>query len=170
MRVSLWRQGLVLCIFLLCFSLTSAAEQLNPLEGVANDGATRRASLSEEEVQSEGQCKVTNVFVETDLRQALMEISTQCGLPILIDDAVQGYVSSLEIEDMPLEECLGLLLKAGGYFFKRIDNYYIVSSSDPLSPLFSQIACTERIRPQHLKAKDILPLLPTFFYALYKSR
>lgn len=168
MRVSLWRQGLLLCICLICFSLTSAAEEVNPLKANGNGEETRRNSLSEEEVQSEGQCKVTNVFVETDLRQALMEISTQCGVPILVDDAVQGYVSSLEVEDMPIEECLGLILKPGGYFFKRIDNYYIVSSSDPLSPLFSQIARTERIRPQHLKAKDIFPLLPGFFSTYIK--
>lgn len=113
-----------------------------------------------EYIKNEEECKVTNIFIEMDLRQALNEISTQCKVPILIDDSVYGYIAMLEADEMPLEECLTLLLKPGGFFFEKIENYYIVASPDPSSPLFSQIATTERIRPRHLKAKDIFQLIP----------
>ena len=46
---------------------------------------------------------ITNVFFETDIRQALQDIAAQAGIPILADDTVQGYVT-VEFKDTPLEQ------------------------------------------------------------------
>jgi len=136
------------------FSPLRAEETRRFIDPVSNN------QNSVEEARDPAECKVSNIFIDMDLRQAISEISTQCNIPILIDDMVHGFIPFLEMDDMPVEECLSLILEPGGFFFKKKDKYYIITSPNPISPLFNQISVTERIRPNHLQAKDILNLLP----------
>ncbi len=169
MRSGLYKQYLLLFICLTCvFSFSLYAEEIDTLN--INMGEEYKKDVnSSEEIKNEEQCKVSNIFIEIEIRQALNEISTQCGIPIIIDDMVHGYVPLLEADNMPIEECLSLILKSGGYFFKKVDDYYIVTNPNPISPLFSQISETERVRPKHLKANDILSLLPQSYTAYIKT-
>ena len=68
---------------------------------------------------------VSNVFIETDLRQALLDISSQTGVKIIPDNTVQGYVS-VEFDNVPLPECLKLMLDPLGFTYHKIENYYVV--------------------------------------------
>jgi type IV pilus assembly protein PilQ len=110
---------------------------------------------------------ISNVFVETDLRQALRDISAQAGIPIIPDSLVQGVVS-VEFYDVPLEKCLEMLLTPLGFAFRKIQDYYIVTSTDPRSPSFELISRTEKIELNHIKAVDAVYNLPTFLLAYIK--
>jgi len=104
---------------------------------------------------------ITNVFFETDIRQALQDMATQAGIPILADDTVQGYVTA-EFQDTPLEKALSILLTPGGFIYKKMDGFYVVGSPDPSSPTFSLLSDTELVQLNYIKPDDVTKLLPEF--------
>lgn len=105
---------------------------------------------------------ISNVFFETDLRQALSDISAQAGIPIIPDDTVQGVVT-LELKDTPLEKALEMVLVAGGFTYKRLDGYYLIGAADANNPTFKILSTTEYIKPTYLKAGEIPKLLSEQF-------
>ena len=56
---------------------------------------------------------VSNVFYETDLRQALDDLAAQSGVLIIADNTVQGYVT-MEINELSLRNALSRILTIGG--------------------------------------------------------
>jgi type IV pilus assembly protein PilQ len=104
---------------------------------------------------------ISNIFIESDLRQVLRDISAQVNIPIVPDPIVQGVISA-EFKDVPLEKCLEMLLFPLGFTFKLVDDYYIVASTDPKSPSFSLVSKTEIIQLNHIKAIDAVYNLPDF--------
>ena len=62
---------------------------------------------------------ISNVFYETDLRQALQDIAAQAEIAIVADNSVQGFVT-MEIIDMPLELALKRVLSIGGFTFNDL--------------------------------------------------
>ncbi len=116
-------------------------------------------SLARERKKSEF---ITNVFFETDLREALRDISAQSGVTIIPDDTVQGVVT-LDLKNVPLEKCLEMMLMGGGYTFKKIDNYYLVGAAVPDNPTFNRLTETKYIKTNYIKAKDVPKFLPEFF-------
>jgi len=105
---------------------------------------------------------ITNVFFETDIREALRDISAQSGVTIIPDNTVQGVVT-LDLKDVPLEESLKMVLMGGGYTFKKIDNYYLVGAAVPDNPTFNRLTETKYIKTNYIKAKDVPKFLPKFF-------
>ncbi|MGQ9810207.1 MAG: type II secretion system protein GspD [bacterium] len=105
---------------------------------------------------------VTNVFYDTDLREALRDISAQTGINIIPDETVQGVVT-LEAVDMPLEECLTRILTPLGYTFRKIRDYYIVGAPHPQNPAFPLLTETTLYTPNYLKADDIYRLLSDYY-------
>lgn len=116
-------------------------------------------SLARERKKSE---LITNVFFETDIREALRDISAQSGVTIIPDDTVQGVVT-LDLKNVPLEKCLEMVLMGGGYTFKKIDNYYLVGAAVPDNPTFNRLTETKYIKTNYIKAKDVPKFLPEFF-------
>jgi type II secretory pathway component GspD/PulD (secretin) len=116
---------------------------------------------SEEYAYSPG-ILITNVFYESDIRDALRDISVQAGIPIVTDPTVQGFVS-LEVEDVPLEECLRRILAPGGYTFRKMEGYYLVGAAYPENPSFALLSRTKHIKPNYLTA-DVVPNLLSSFY------
>ncbi|MFH1363126.1 MAG: secretin N-terminal domain-containing protein, partial [Candidatus Omnitrophota bacterium] len=111
---------------------------------------------------------VTNVFYETDVRQALQDISTQAKVPIVIDPSVQGFIN-VELKEVEIEEALKMILTPLGYAFRKIDNYYIVGSAKPDSPIFDLLAKTEVVPLDYVKAKDIEALVSDYFHPYLKA-
>ncbi|MCF7908888.1 MAG: TonB C-terminal domain-containing protein [Candidatus Omnitrophica bacterium] len=111
---------------------------------------------------------VNNVFYETDVRQALQDVSAQTKVPIVIDPSVQGFIN-VELENVPLEEALSMILIPLGYNFKKIDKYYIVGLAKPESPVFDLLAKTEVIALDYVKAKDVESLVSDFFHPYIKA-
>ena len=86
---------------------------------------------------------VTNVWVETEVRQVIQDISLQTGVPIICDHTVQGVVT-IAVQDMPLEDVLERVCAVGGYDFLKINNYYVVGKADPGSLMFARTASSKR--------------------------
>ncbi|MDI6791770.1 MAG: hypothetical protein QME81_02720 [bacterium] len=112
--------------------------------------------------EEEKEILISNVFIEADLRQALRDISSQIQVPIIPDPTVQGVVS-LELEEVPLEKALKMLLFPLGYTFCQVEDYYLVGGTNPQSPSFNISSRTERYKLKHLKAEDLLQLIPASY-------
>jgi type II secretory pathway component GspD/PulD (secretin) len=111
--------------------------------------------------ESEEQPPVTLMLFETDIREALNEISLQTGVNIIPDQTVSGVVT-VDLQDVPLEKALTQVLVGGGYTFRKIDDYYLVGLPDPKSRTFSLLAEIEVIELKNMTAGDVIGLLPDF--------
>jgi type II secretory pathway component GspD/PulD (secretin) len=105
---------------------------------------------------------ITNVFYETDIREALAAISAQSRIHIVTDQTVYGFIS-LELVDVPFEEALRRILAPFGLTFKRMPGYYLVGAAYPDNPSFPLLSVTERMVPSHIKAENVPTLLSSFY-------
>jgi len=105
---------------------------------------------------------VTNVFYDSELLEALKDISGQTGIPIITDGTVSGTIT-MEVRDLPLEDCLKRMLFPLGFSFRKIENYYLVGSGKPEQASFPLLATTEIIKPNYLKAADADKLISEFY-------
>ncbi len=105
-----------------------------------------------------GEPLVTNVFSETDIRQALSDVASQTGVTLIPDATVQGTLSA-DLKDVPLETALNILLQAGGFTFTKQDNYYLIGAPDPSNPNFYLLTRTEVIKLKHVPPQTVLALL-----------
>lgn len=104
---------------------------------------------------------VTESFEETDVRQALQLLASQAGVAIIVDERVDGTVTTL-IENEPFETALRkVVLPLGLIFRQTAPKEYIVSTADPASPLFSRVSDRSEYRPLHLSPDELVKLLPT---------
>jgi type IV pilus assembly protein PilQ len=101
---------------------------------------------------------VTNVFVDTDLKQALSDIAAQTGVAIIADNTVQGTVSA-DLKDVPLEQALAMLLQTGGFALAKMDGYYLIGFPDPTNPNFYLLSRTEVIGLSYIAPRTVLDLL-----------
>lgn len=107
-------------------------------------------------------CRVTNVFYDTDLREVLHSMSSQCGVTIVSDESVMGIVT-MELMDVPLGEALDRVLTPYGMTWRWMGDYYLVGAARPDNPSFPMLARTELYRPNYVHAEDIPRLLSTFY-------
>jgi len=112
---------------------------------------------------------ISNVFYDTDIREALRDVASQAGIPIIIDETVHGYVS-LEINDLPLEECLRRILAPGGYTFRKFKDYYLVGLASPDNPTFHLLSETRVFHLNYVSADDIKSLVSSFLRQLPENR
>jgi len=110
---------------------------------------------------------VSNSFYETDIRQALMDLSAQTNIPIIPDAMVRGYVT-MDMFDIPLEQALSLLLSPLGYSYRKAGNYYIVGAPTADNPSFPMLAQTRIIKPKHISAADVPKRLPDYYHQFLK--
>lgn len=92
---------------------------------------------------------VNNVFVDTDIRQALQDISSQTGVIIVVDNTVEGFVSA-DLKDVPLERALDILLAHYGYVYAKKEGYYLVGSPDVKNATFNNLSRTIFYKPKYL--------------------
>lgn len=97
---------------------------------------------------------VNNVFVDTDIRQALRDISSQTGIIIVVDNTVEGFVSA-DLKDIPLEKALDMLLSHYGYVYAKKDGYYLVGAPDIKNFTFNSLSKTIFYRPKYLSVDAI---------------
>lgn len=105
---------------------------------------------------------ITNTFFETDLRQALVDMSSQAGIPLIPDQSVQGTVS-VELKGVPLEKALQMVLAGGGFTFRKMDGYYFIGQAVPQNPSFNLLTVTEQLKLNYIRAKEALELVPEAF-------
>lgn len=111
---------------------------------------------------------VSTIFFYTDLREAFNEIMLQTGVNIIADDTVRGTVT-LDLDEVPLERALHMMLLGGGYSFRKFDDYYLVSMADPRSRNFQHLAETEAVKLQYISAEEARELLPSFYDQYLRS-
>jgi len=117
------------------------------------------------------QPKVSNIFVEASIRSVLMDISTQTGVNIIPDQTVEGSVS-VQMEEVPLERALEMVLFPGGFNYKRIETgnstYYLIGSAFPESFSFDALSETEVIKT-NVDAEEVLRRLSSHFDPYVKA-
>jgi type II secretory pathway component HofQ len=112
---------------------------------------------------------LVNLFLfETSIRDALTEITMQTGVNIIPDGTVDGIVT-VDIQDVPLEQALKMILIGGGFTFRRIDDFYLVGLPDPRSTTFGSLAETQIVTLQHVTAGQVLAALPSFLTSYVKG-
>jgi type IV pilus assembly protein PilQ len=111
---------------------------------------------------------VTNVFYDTDLREALRDVASQTGVNIIPDETVQGVIS-LEVTSMPLDECLTRMLAPLGYTFRKMNGYYIVGAPHPQNPSFPLLTETTLYTPNYIRAEEAARLLSDYYAPYVKS-
>ncbi len=111
---------------------------------------------------------VSTMFFETDIREALTEISLQTGVNIIFDDSVTGVVT-LDLEDVPLEQALRMVLIGQGISFRKIDDFYLVGMPDPRSSAFREISESETFKVNYISVDEALDLLPEFYDQFIRS-
>lgn len=102
--------------------------------------------------------RVTNAFFETNLRDALNEVSQQVNIPFLMDESVQGTVT-VKFENTPLVEALEMLLVSGGYEYIEDKNYVLIGFPQSSSPIFRRFSETKVMHPVYAKPTQIQKLL-----------
>ena len=112
--------------------------------------------------------KVSNVFQDTDLKQALSDLGLTAGVPIVPDETVQGNVTA-KIKDRTIEQALDILLLPGGYCWAKIGETYLVGKCEPSSPNFLRFATSRIYKPNFATADKIIALLPTQMASYVKA-
>lgn len=112
--------------------------------------------------EEQEQPTVSTVFFETSIREALNEVSMQTGVNILYDETVVGTVT-VDLQEVPLEKALEMMLISGGYTYKKVDDYYIVGSPDSNSPMYDKLTTSETITLDYITASHAVELLPPYY-------
>ncbi len=112
---------------------------------------------------------VTNVFVDSDIKQVLSDIASVAHVVIISDDSVKPQNISIEFNKEPLDTALEKVALSGGLVWKeRSDGVYLVSSGTPDSPLFREFAMTKRYMPSNMSAETLGDLLSSSWKNYYK--
>ncbi|SHH58478.1 type II secretion system protein GspD [Thermosipho atlanticus] len=101
-------------------------------------------------------------FYQTDIRDALSQISMQEGVSILYDPLVSGFIT-VEVYDVSLEKALDLMLLPLGYYWTKVDNVYFVGVADPDSSGFGLISEKYLINLYNITYDNVVNALPKIF-------
>lgn len=102
---------------------------------------------------------VSEVFQETDLREAIQILATQAGISVVIDEQVTGATSAI-ITDEPFETALRKVLLPQRCVYRWRDGQCIIGVPEPESALFSLIAERVDYQPQHLSPEELAASMP----------
>lgn len=117
---------------------------------------------------SDEQPLVDLLLFEADIREALSEITMQTGVNIIVDSTVSGTITA-DLQAVPLEKALRMILISGGYTYRKIDDFYFVGLPDPRSTTFGELAVSEVVRLTHVSAGKVLNALPSFLSPYVKG-
>ena len=133
--------------------------EAGPLEADTEEDTNQEGDASEEEAEERlaEQPKISNLWEEVDLRMAIQDIAVQSGVNIICDDMIEGTVT-MDLNDVPLEKALRMILSPGGFTFKKIEDYYLVGLGTPRTPTFLALSQTE-IVVTNRPAEEIVTIL-----------
>ena len=103
--------------------------------------------------------RITNIFVETDLRDALQDVAAQADVTIIPDDSVAGVVTAT-LTDVPLSRALNIMLAGKGYVVHTTEDYVLICSPDPDAPAFAEISDARTRDLQYISPRSAVSLLP----------
>ncbi len=105
---------------------------------------------------------ISNVFIDTELRQALQDIGLQAQMPIIAGPTVTGLVTA-DLIDVPLVQALDIVLAGTEFRAARLDGYWLVYDADPQSPGFRRVSRTEVVELDHISGTSLEQLLPQVY-------
>jgi type II secretory pathway component GspD/PulD (secretin) len=106
--------------------------------------------------------RVTEMFEETDVRQAVQALAVQANASVVLDEQVSGFTSAV-IENEPFELALRKVLLPVGCVYRKYQGQYLIGVNDPQTSLFPLIAERCDYTPQHLSPEELSTLLPERF-------
>lgn len=112
------------------------------------------------------------MFVEADLREALLELSIQSEVTLIPDETVQGLISA-NIKNQPLEKSLEMILSPGNFSYRKFDEFYLIGEGTPENPSFHLLSETCLYKPAHLNPKEVHELISPYyrrFVTLHEKR
>jgi len=114
---------------------------------------------------------ISNTFVDNDLvTEVLPVIATQAGISIIPDETVGGMITA-DLQDIPLDTALDIILAGTSYVVKKTPYYYLVCSGNiKENPMFPVVSETRRLRMNYISSEAAVGLLATPFreYAQYE--
>jgi type II secretory pathway component GspD/PulD (secretin) len=105
---------------------------------------------------------ISNVFVDTDLAEAIQTIASQANVSIIVEESVTGLVTC-DLKSVPLETALEMVLAGTPYDVIKTADYYLVASGDIEAPSFSAVSETRRVKLNYVQANVAMSLLSTAF-------
>jgi len=111
---------------------------------------------------------VSEEFVETDVREALLILAEDAKIDLVMDEKVTGIVNS-RIDNLPVDVAIEKILLPLGFVSARDENRIIVAPADPESPLFSYVSESIEYRPQHVEVPTLMAAVPTGLKDFAKS-
>lgn len=113
---------------------------------------------------------ITLNLIESDLREALVEISMMTEIPIVMDETVEGIVTS-NIVEQPLSVALKMILSTGNFAHKIKEEYILVGSARPDNPTIYELSETCVYKPENMKPLEIVELLSPYYrqYVTYSK-
>lgn len=110
---------------------------------------------------------VTEIFEQTDIREALQILASFCHETVIIDDTIGG-VTSASIENETFEAALEKILLPLGLVFVRHQDRYLVAPPDPDSPLFTYVAQRRTFSPSYHDINSLVDLLPARYKPFFQ--
>jgi type IV pilus assembly protein PilQ len=101
-------------------------------------------------------------FIETDIMDAILELSLLTGISIITDDSIEGMVS-VNFIGKTLDEVLEAIIAPGNFGFKKYDTFIYVGSQSPVSPSFHLLSETCLYKPVFLHPRQVVELLTPFY-------
>lgn len=101
-------------------------------------------------------------FIETDIIDALLELSLLTGVSIITDDSIEGVVS-INFFDKSIDEAISAIIAPGNYGYKKMDSFIYVGSQSPASPSFHLLSQTCTYKPTYIQPTQIVELLTPYY-------
>lgn len=138
--------------------------KLPPAGPAATSPAAKSDAESAPATKDPATVLVSPSAVDYDVRQVIADLSAQSGIPLLMDDSLNGTVT-ITATNVPLPDALEKILLPLGGTFRWMNGYYLIGSSDPKTPTYAALSDTHLFRPKYMKAVDLKKLLHEPFAA-----
>lgn len=102
--------------------------------------------------------KISDTFVESDLRQALQSLAAQANVSVLIDDGVSGAANA-DFEEVDIEAAIRQLLIPLGYVYRRNGDEFFIGVADPDSAMFPLLSERRDYHTVHRSPEELHALL-----------
>jgi len=118
----------------------------------------------EVKVTSQG---VSVFAVNADSHDVFSKIAAATGLPLIVDDTVQGNVTINVVNKHP-KETIELLVDAYGFSFSEVEGVYVVSEGVPKKPSSYMLGEIEAVTTKYVQPARARSLLPQFLQSEVK--
>jgi type II secretory pathway component GspD/PulD (secretin) len=105
---------------------------------------------------------ISNTFLDNDIRDVLQAIATAAGVIIIPDDTVSGTMTA-QLDAVPLDTALDIVLAGTEYVVKKTPYYYLVASAKLEDPSFLAVSETRRVKLNYITAHVAYQLLSPAF-------